>query len=170
MKHWRCAIPENHRFWLKVYPRGDCWEWRGARRVGYGAFAFDGRVGMAHRYAYIQAKGPIPTGLQLDHLCRHPWCVRPSHLEAVTGKQNSRRGWGRNHRLMRSGLCCHGHPQNATNVYMRKDRPGHKMCRACVRERIARYKREGRLGSRKTKRAPSNLQSLGTILKERGLV
>lgn len=37
-------------------------------------------------------RGPIPDGLQLDHLCRNPSCVNPAHLEIVTGAENIRRG------------------------------------------------------------------------------
>jgi len=170
MKPWPEIISEDRRFWLKVYPRGDCWEWRGAKHPGnYGAFWFDRRLGRAHRYAYIQAKGSIPAGMQLDHLCHHPWCVRPSHLEAVTNRENCRRGWGRNQELHRQGRCLRGHPATKENIYFRKDRPGHRMCRACVRERMREYYREGRLAPRK--RAPAKtLNSLGDILQAKGLV
>ena len=34
------------RFWFKVWPRGDCWEWRGSRdRKGYG-HVNDGHVNL----------------------------------------------------------------------------------------------------------------------------
>jgi len=45
----------------------------------------------AHRWYYEQAKGPIPDGLQLDHLCRTRMCVNPDHLEPVTCAENIRR-------------------------------------------------------------------------------
>lgn len=48
------------------------------------------RIG-AHRLAYMRAKGPIPKGLHVDHLCRVPTCVNPAHLEAVTPGENVRR-------------------------------------------------------------------------------
>jgi hypothetical protein len=35
--------------------------------------------------------GPVPEGLELDHLCRVTTCVRPSHLEPVTTGENVRR-------------------------------------------------------------------------------
>ena len=46
----------------------------------------------AHRLAYEYANGPIPEGLQIDHLCRIKRCINPDHLEAVTPSINVRRG------------------------------------------------------------------------------
>jgi hypothetical protein len=106
---WRRAIPLSKRFWYKVWPRGDCWEWRGSRNPisGYGNFnigCFTGRgeSTAAHRFAYEEAKGTIPLGMTIDHLCRHRWCVKPSHLEVVTQDVNNKRGWNQN----RKKNCC----------------------------------------------------------------
>jgi HNH endonuclease len=80
------------RFWAGHI--GDCWIWVRARYPnGYGRVA-DGSGGCtyAHRVYYEQANGPIPSGLQIDHLCCIPQCVNPEHLEAVTPATNVRRG------------------------------------------------------------------------------
>src|SRR5437016_6229918 len=82
------------RFWLRVWPRGDCWEWRGCRTSGYGKFNLGTSFISAHRWAFIVAKGEIPVGLVIDHRCNHPWCVRPSHLIATTNRENVLRGEG----------------------------------------------------------------------------
>jgi hypothetical protein len=45
----------------------------------------------AHRAFYEEARGPIPDGMQLDHLCGNRACVNPDHLEPVSGVENVRR-------------------------------------------------------------------------------
>jgi hypothetical protein len=71
-----------------------CWVWQRARtRKGYGQKVLPGQIVIrAHRWYYEQAWGPIPEGLQLDHLCRNPPCVNPDHLEVVTNQENVHRG------------------------------------------------------------------------------
>lgn len=72
-----------------------CWVWQGTVTTeGYGQFMENRRSVLAHRHQYEQAKGPIPLGLQLDHLCRVRRCVNPDHLEAVSCEVNVRRGAG----------------------------------------------------------------------------
>ena len=69
-----------------------CWVWTGTRqRNGYGSFGVKGRTLRAHRWSYEFYVGPIPAGLQIDHLCRVRNCVNPEHLEPVTHAENMRR-------------------------------------------------------------------------------
>lgn len=72
-----------------------CWIWKGKLKYGYGRIHFGGRKGeskLAHKIAYEMLIGPVPTGLELDHLCRQRSCCNPEHLEPVTHAENCRRG------------------------------------------------------------------------------
>jgi hypothetical protein len=46
----------------------------------------------AHKLAYETLVGPVPSGKELDHLCRNRPCVNPKHMETVTHKINMQRG------------------------------------------------------------------------------
>lgn len=85
--------PLGARLAARLRQTGDCVEWTGAISTGgYGRIGIDGRrTGQAHRVAYELVVGPIPDGLQLDHLCRNRRCVLPQHLEPVAQAENIRR-------------------------------------------------------------------------------
>lgn len=74
---------------------GPCWLWTGRPNPkGYGFISLGGRRGpkaYVHRLAYELLVGPIPAGLHIDHLCRVPACLRPTHLEPVTPAENNAR-------------------------------------------------------------------------------
>ena len=69
-----------------------CWVWLGSTANGYPRVTRDGRTVGAHRLVYEETHGPIPDGLQLDHLCRVKLCVNPDHVEPVTCAENIHRG------------------------------------------------------------------------------
>lgn len=71
-----------------------CWRWAGkVDPNGYAnRMALEGKEVEAHRAFYEREHGQIPTGLELDHLCRVRACVNPAHLEPVTHAENMRRG------------------------------------------------------------------------------
>lgn len=80
-------------------PDGTCQVWIGpATFHGYGQTSEMGRQRYIHRTIYEMCRGPIGEGLVIDHLCRNPPCCNPDHLEAVTIKENTRRGKAMRHR------------------------------------------------------------------------
>lgn len=81
-------------FWEKVDKRErGCWIWTAARnRQGYGTVTASRRRWLAHRLAYTWLVGPIPEGMTIEHLCRQTACVNPGHLEAISLKENIKRG------------------------------------------------------------------------------
>lgn len=113
-----------------------CWEWTGARmpsgygRIGWGSLTDGTReTALAHRVSYTILRGPIPDGLQIDHLCRNRSCVRPDHLEPVTSATNNRRA-----RAVATE-CPQGHPYAGENLYV--DPRGNRQCKACRRKKAA---------------------------------
>lgn len=120
------------RFWAKVDKTDTCWLWTGAKTPdGYGNF-WDGTAQVrAHRFSF----GTVPPGLVLDHLCRTPACVNPSHLEAVTQRENTLRGVGPTSTNAAKTHCVKGHEFTPENTYIVPGTPGWRHCQTCVKEK-----------------------------------
>jgi hypothetical protein len=139
----RLAI--ESRFWPKVQKTDSCWIWTGALHGGYGRLSLGGKgslMARAHRISYELQVGPIPAGLDLDHLCRNRACVNPEHLEPVTRRENLLRGQtipASNHAKVR---CPAGHELSGANlVAYDLRRHGTRKCRTCYNERARQYRR-----------------------------
>jgi hypothetical protein len=141
---------------LAIRQPDGCWLWAGkdGTKDGYGKFRpSPGHPNhMAHRWAYQAFKGPIPDGMQIDHLChtndsacpggpdcRHRRCVNPDHLEPVTGSENTLR---QRHAERLRTECPQGHPYEGSNLIVGAD--GKRHCRECdiARKRRARQAKQ----------------------------
>ena len=150
LRHGTVADPpgEEERFWAKVDRRDDdeCWPWlAGINQYGYGQYAHGGnRKNGAHRYSYMLNRGPIPEGLQVNHVCHdrdldcpggvgclHRRCVNPSHLELATVKEQAVRASITNTQTH----CKRGHEFTPDNVYVYAT--GSRTCRRCVLDRTS---------------------------------
>ena len=126
-----------------------CLIWTGPTdSSGYGVIATSNGPMPVHRFSYLAHKGPVPAGLQVDHVCHteavkrgecsgdrercpHRRCANPAHLEAVTASENTKR---QDHANRRKNVCAKGHDlTDPANVHLRPS--GRRACRACDRER-----------------------------------
>jgi hypothetical protein len=122
-----------------VADAGGCWIWQGKdlNESGHARFFVDGQRVLVHRWAYERFVGPIPDGLVLDHLCRKPSCVRPTHLEPVTQPVNVSRAPTAITTINSAKThCIHGHEFAGHNLMWKRngDRPC-RQCRACHNRR-----------------------------------
>lgn len=136
------AIPE---------PNSGCWLWvLAVNKDGYGKLKKNRKSLIAHRFTYEQLVGPIPAGLEIDHLCTNKSCVNPAHLEPVPTKVNIERmhkrrpeaktRLGRIARERRDARthCPQGHPYSGDNLRIAPS--GQQVCKTCTRENMRRYR------------------------------
>lgn len=144
---YRTATLDKCAKFVQPEPNTGCWLWTGAIvRRGYGVVRRGGRTLKAHRYIYQLLRGPIPSGLEIDHLCRVTSCVNPDHLEPVTKAENLRRGNSLSAVNARKVTCVRGHPFTDENTRIYPN--GSRVCRTCLRARahhraLDRQRREG---------------------------
>lgn len=110
-------------------PADGCWLWSGSTANGYGRAAMSTGSNSpnhhfaVHRWVYEFLVGPIPDGLDLDHLCRVRNCANPDHLEPVTRSENLFRA--------HDDACAKGHTRTIENTYV-NPRTGTRSCRTCL--------------------------------------
>lgn len=117
---------------------GECWIWSGCKdRDGYGITCKTEHHAStrAARTSYEAFIGPIPEGYVIDHLCRNPPCVNPSHLEAVTVQENTLRGAGPTAANARKECC----PQ-CGGPYRIQKWNGYRSCKPCTNEYARKYR------------------------------
>lgn len=119
---------------LAIDPSG-CLLWTGSVHAsGYGRMSdSSGKTAYVHRLMYELFVGPIPDGLELDHLCRVRRCASPAHLEAVTRQVNQLRGQTISAANAAVARCPQDHAYDEANTGRRPG--GQRYCKACNRER-----------------------------------
>jgi hypothetical protein len=123
---------------LILEPETGCLLWDGrVKDKGYGYIAVGSRSDgtrrdvRVHRLAWELENGPIPAGLEVDHVkargCRYRRCANIAHLELVTHQENVMRGAnaGKTH-------CDRGHKFDLINTYT-DPTTGRRRCRSCRR-------------------------------------
>jgi hypothetical protein len=114
---------------VRLLPGGH-WDWTGSKNQnGYALRSGRVKPRVVHALLYQAFVGPVPHGMDLDHLCRRRSCVNPKHLEPVTHRENCARGAvnqnvGKTH-------CIRGHLLSGDNLYV--TRSGKRDCRECMR-------------------------------------
>jgi hypothetical protein len=136
-------VPLETRLWSRIKRQGarDCWPWLGTlTRWGYGKIEINGKTRHVHRVVYELLVGPIPDGMDIDHLCHgpdcepgphcpHRSCENPAHMEPVTTGENVRRGFSLSSVNREKTHCPRGHPYSAENT--RLNSRGQRVCRTC---------------------------------------
>ncbi|WP_409521467.1 HNH endonuclease signature motif containing protein [Novosphingobium sp.] len=134
-------LPERYETKIDRETSSGCWIFTGSVTAnGYGRVWNGTKTDWAHRVYYRLVRGEIPSGLVLDHLCRNRRCVNPSHLEAVSDRENTIRGdcpdvTRQRHRAKTH--CKRGHPLFGSNLYRNPN--GRRVCRACNADHKATY-------------------------------
>ena len=122
-----------------VIQENGCWDWIGCKdRGGYSGIRFGpNRNRSAHVHMYEKMVGPIPGGMQLDHLCRNRVCVNPAHLEPVTPRDNVLRSTAQSAVNATKTHCVNGHPFSGDNLSTRE--AGRRRCITCQRQAERKY-------------------------------
>lgn len=141
-------------------PVTGCKIWHGARVKNYGAINLRGKLRRTHRVAWEAVNGPVPEGLELDHICHtnsdcaagpecpHRPCWNPEHLEPVTHLENVLRGTSPSARHHGATHCIRGHEFTPENTYVIPS-VGKRQCRTCRSQ----WRQENRDHINATKRA-----------------
>lgn len=112
-----------------------CWNWKGAKvsDEGYGIIRYRGSNTLVHRLMYELFKGEIKYNLVVDHICNNPSCINPSHLQAITQKENLDRSSLTLSSIAKAKISCvNGHLLEGENL---KIDQGKRRCATCKREK-----------------------------------
>jgi hypothetical protein len=135
-------------------PECGCMVFMGALNTnGYAVIRDGGDLHLGHVVTWEAKNGPVPTGRELGHTCGVESCCEETHVRPITHRANMLEGWRNpSARNILKTHCDRGHTFDAENTYHPPEKPHHRRCRACERERLARSRanrRNKRLGEPK---------------------
>ena len=148
---WSSASPVQERLRAQSVRDGACLRWTGTHTPkGYGHISIEGKTRQVHRVVYELTVGPIPKGLEIDHLCHVRDCIEIAHLEPVTHAENIRRRRPGSRRPPPPDRCPRGHLFTPENTLWTRRCAGpdpdrkYRKCRSCKRVLNASYKKRMR--------------------------
>ncbi len=119
----------------------ECIEWAGytmPKPQNYGQKFKGGTMQYVHRLTWVEANGPVPTGMVVMHTCDNPPCYNLEHLKLGTQADNmqdmvdkGRTRWG----STPVTHCIHGHEYTEENT---GSSGKYRRCRTCHREETRR--------------------------------
>lgn len=126
-----------------IVQENGCQVWTGeTNSKGYGRAGIGGPRRcrrQAHILRYEAEIGPVPEGLQLDHLCRNRLCGNPAHLQPVTCRENLLRGLTVASANAQKSHCHMGHALSDDNLRIERHGRGRtgfrRVCLTCRRQR-----------------------------------
>lgn len=123
---------EERLFAHRIVTATGCWEYSGWHKPGdYKRMTLDYGTVAVHIVAYQLLVGPVPNGLELDHLCFNKACWNPTHLEPVTRSENLRRAFAHKPRP-KPTHCQKSHELTPANIWV-EPRNGKRHCRICLK-------------------------------------
>jgi hypothetical protein len=137
MPRWTDEAREES-LWARIEPDGICWRWAGAtfKKGGYGQIGWKGRTRKVHQVVWELLIGPIPEGLEPDHLCRVRVCCNPDCIEWVTPEENKRRMHAARGTQNWNGAkthCPQNHEYTPENTGVSR---GRRYCKTCNRNKV----------------------------------